>query len=300
VSAPASEPIQSAYSYDALTARMPVVREHSYVVNAKVRPFLFWIGRDDIGAARLTWREASGDRRAFELLIGSDPARAPRRINRWGFIVENLTPEKAEVFGVMKESNEKTIEAAEAQIARERGDAAFKAARTTIAGSQAVSRTYSVQAPAHLTYRELDSLLALIPSEPLRKHTLELPIGTQNGFLVSMDYLMQTSVAPCRTGKGAGARSVSVVPFIYGQTLYDLTLLSCSYEPEFRTKTDVFADVVDGRFQVRNRTTRAETKFRVSYGSWGDLRGLPVRAVFRPRWWMEIELLLDRSAATVR
>jgi hypothetical protein len=83
--------------------------------------------------------------------------------------------------------------------------------------------------------------------------------------------------------------------FIYGHTLYDLTLTSCTYEPAFRTKTDAFADVVEGRFQVRNRTTKSVTKFLVSYGTSAELRGLPVRAVFRPSWWMEIELLLDRS-----
>jgi hypothetical protein len=48
---------------------------------------------------------------------------------------------------------------------------------------------------------------------------------------------------------------------------------------------------------VRNRTTHDETKFRVVYGASGELCGVPVRAVFRPRWWMEVELLLDRPRA---
>jgi hypothetical protein len=66
------------------------------------------------------------------------------------------------------------------------------------------------------------------------------------------------------------------------------------------TKTNVFAHVVEGRFQVKNRTTKSETKFLVSHGTSAELRGLPIRAVFRPGWWMEIELLLDRSAASAR
>jgi hypothetical protein len=32
------------------------------------------------------------------------------------------------------------------------------------------------------------------------------------------------------------------------------------------------------------------------YGTSGELREVPVRAVFRPRWWIEVELVLDRSA----
>jgi hypothetical protein len=267
------------------------------MVNAKVRPLLlFWIGRDNIGDARLTWREASSGHRAFELLIGSDPTRAPRRINRWGFIVEELNPGKAEILGLMKESNEQTIEDAEAQIARQADVSIFKALRTTITGSHAVTGVMTVPAPAHLTYRELDSFLALIPVEPHSIRTLELPSGTQIGFLVAMDSLISASVGPCQGRSGNGSDRVSAVPFVYSQTLYDLSLLSCTYAPSLRTKAGIFADVVEGRFQVRNRTTKDETKFGVSYGTSGALLGLPVRAVFRPRWWMEIELLLDRSA----
>jgi hypothetical protein len=85
---------------------------------------------------------------------------------------------------------------------------------------------------------------------------------------------------------------VSAIPFVYSQTLYDLSLVSCRYAPSVRTQTGIFTDIVEGRFQVRNRTTKYDTKFDVSYGASGVSRGLPVRAVFRPRWWMELELLL--------
>jgi hypothetical protein len=196
----------------------------------------------------------------------------------------------------MKESNEKTIEEAEATIAQEGDISTFKAARTTITGSRAVNGSMTVHAPAHLTYRELDTLLALIPAEPRGLRTLELPSGTQTGFLVAMDSLIRDSVGPCRRASGAGVRNVPVVPYVYKETLYDLSLLSCEYEPELRTKTRTFTDVVDARFQVKNRTSKYETKFRVFYGTSGEFREVPVRAVFRPRWWMEVELVLDQSA----
>jgi hypothetical protein len=57
-------------------------------------------------------------------------------------------------------------------------------------------------------------------------------------------------------------------------------------------KTGSFADVIDGRFRVRNRATQDKTRFRVLYGTSGELRGLPGRVVFRPHWWMEGEMLL--------
>ena len=293
VKVPASEP-ETGWSYDAFNARMPVVRREAYVVNAKVRPLLlFWIGRDNIGDASLTWRENAGGHRAIEFLVGSDPARAPRRINRWGYIVEESGPGKAEVLGLMKESNEQTIADAEAQIAPQTGISAFKVSRTTISGSRALTGVVTIQAPAHFTYRELDSLLAIIPVESRRTRALELPPGTQSGFLLAMEVLLQASAGACQSRARQAARKLAAIPFVYGQTLYDLSLQSCTFASSVVTKTGIFTDVVQGKFQVRNRTTRYETRFDVSFGTSGAWRGLPVRAVFLPRWWMEIELLLD-------
>ena len=67
--------------------------------------------------------------------------------------------------------------------------------------------------------------------------TLELPPGTQKGFLVAMDSLIAASVGPCRSASNAGTRDVSAVPYVYNRTLYDLSLLSCDYEPQLRTET---------------------------------------------------------------
>ena len=287
---------QAGFPNAAVSARVPVVREDLYTVNARVRPLLlFWIGRDDIGQARVTRREASGGRQVFELLIGSDPARAPRQINRWGFIVEDLSPEQAEILGVMKESNEKTMEEAEAQIAQSSSVSTFKAARTTVAGRRAVTGAMTVRAPADLTYRDLDALLALLP-ERTDLRTIELPAGTQRGFLVAMDSLIRASAGPCGSPTGGAAGHVPPVSYLYNATIYDLSLLSCEYEPSFRIRTDTYADVAGGDFQIRNRTTNNKTKFRIFYGTSGEWRDIPVRAVFRPRWWMEIELVLDRPA----
>jgi hypothetical protein len=288
-------PSQSPFSYHALSARLPVVRELSYAVNGRARPLLFWVGRDNIGGARITWRAASDDHRAVELLIGSDPTRAPRRINRWGFILEELNADTAEVLGAMKESSEQTIEEADARTKRQDDDVSvFKAARTVITGSRAVGGSMTVRAPRDLTYHDLDALLALIPAEPPRIRTVGLPPGAQKGFLVAMETLIRQSIGPCSAERGS-ARGVTAVPYVYNQTLYDLSLTSCRYEREMQTTKGTLTGVVDGRFQVRNRTTTNETKFGMSYGTLGELREMPVRAVFRPRWWLEIELVLDPS-----
>lgn len=273
---------------------LPVVRELRYQVNARVRPFLlFWIGRRDVGDARITWREGADGARALELLIGSDPARAPRAVNRWGYIVERSDDGRVDVLGVMTESDEQTIDDAEAEIGKPGQDTtAYKAARSTIADGWSVGGTMTVHAPSTLTYRDLDTLLTLVPVEPPGITAIELPPATHPGFLAAMERLLRDSIAACLSG---GAKAVPGAVYAYKQTVYDLTLTSCDYEPRLTVAERLCHGVMDGRFRLTNRSTAERTSFEVIYGTTGELTGLPVRATFRPRWWMELEMeLLDQ------
>jgi hypothetical protein len=278
--------------------RQPAVTQLDYAVNARIRPLLlFWIGRDEVGGGRITWREDVGSR-AIELVVGSDPARAPRQINRWGFIREEFTAGTTRVLGVMKESNEESLEEAETSIERERsGGSTFKAVRTIVTGSRAVGGTMTIHTSSNLTYRQLDALLALIPAEPSVPRTLELPAGTQPGFLTGMTVLIGESIAPCRGPGRPSTRTIPKVAYVYKQTLYDLSLVSCEYAPELRTKAGSYVQVVKGKFQTRNRTTGNVTPFELAFGTSGPHNGRPVRIAFRPRWWLEFELLLDQRPA---
>lgn len=49
----------------------PVVLEVRYRLKGAVRPLLFWIGNDDVGAARLRWRDDQKSRLGYEFLIHS-------------------------------------------------------------------------------------------------------------------------------------------------------------------------------------------------------------------------------------
>ena len=69
-----------------------VTRERLYQVDARARPFLFWIRKSNIGDGRLTWRRGPDGTIGYELLVGSDPARTPRHINRWGYLREEWAP----------------------------------------------------------------------------------------------------------------------------------------------------------------------------------------------------------------
>jgi hypothetical protein len=273
-----------------------------YVVNGRIRPLLlFWMGRDNIGEARLTRTRDAAGHDTIELLIGSDPARAPRKINRWGYVREQVTSDGAALLGLMRASDEQTLEEAEAAVAREsEGTTLYKAVRTTIRGPQAVSDTMRVETPATYTFRDLEAILESLPDRATTRTTTRLPAGTLPGFLFAMDALLRESADVCARPPASGRPRLRPRPYFYNHTLYDLTLVSCELDDELRTKVGVYPNVVEGRFEIRNRSTREVTRFQITFGSAGALAARPVRAVFRPHWWIELELLLDQAASTPR
>src|SRR5215831_18441297 len=95
---------------------LPLVAEHKYRMLARVRPLLFWISKDNVGGARVRWRGDDNGAFGIELLIGSDPHRAPRQINRWGYIAEDVQGADAHVLGLMKRSEEQSIAEAESRL----------------------------------------------------------------------------------------------------------------------------------------------------------------------------------------
>src|SRR5579862_8843205 len=60
--------------------------EYDYMMTARVRLLFFWAGKDDVGGGYIRRGISADDPRkeVFEVLFGSDPAKAPRAINRWG------------------------------------------------------------------------------------------------------------------------------------------------------------------------------------------------------------------------
>ena len=78
-------------------------------MSGAVRPLLFWISREDVGFARITWRRGGDGLRGYEFLVGTDPARAPRALNRWGYIVEDAQGGDGSVLALMMGSPDTSV-----------------------------------------------------------------------------------------------------------------------------------------------------------------------------------------------
>ena len=169
-----------------------VSREHNYRVDARVRPLLFWIRKSNVGDARITWRTGPDGTVGYELLVGSDPARTPRRINRWGYLREESAPLGGIVFGVMSQSDEQSIEDADTNTSRAAEIVhVFKALHQQVTGSEARVTLSNIQVANDLTYADVGTLLASVPAAPSRSKVVPIGDWTSPGFLTATAALLE-------------------------------------------------------------------------------------------------------------
>jgi hypothetical protein len=278
------------FSHEALDRRAPITSERSYTLNAGVRILLFWVRRDNVGSARLTWRAGRGDHRILEFLVGSDPDRAPRHINRWGFIAEEVRAQTADLLGIMTQSDEQSVDDAKSQTAKSDDRRHYRAIRTTIRDGSASSAVFQLSDERPLTYRDLDTLLQSVPAEQPPRRAVSLPEGTRQGFLFALEELIAGTLDQCRS---ASRQLPAALPYVYNSRFYTLRLRKCDFESHRRIGGRVFSGVIRAELETRNNATGNDTTFRLVYGADGDLKAVPLLIVFRPRWWFEAELVLD-------
>jgi hypothetical protein len=262
---------------------MPVVAEHYYRMLARVRPFLFWISRDNVGGARIQWLGDSEGGRGFELLIGSDPARAPRRINRWGYIVEEVRGSHSRSLGVMTQSREESIEDAKTQLGQEAaGQRVFKVIRAHSEDGKAMAGVSTLNTN-DFTYRDLDSLLSHLDDSSLGTSVkvVDVPAGTRQGFLLALADLIHQP-------------DLKSVPYVYNGRFHLLSRKG-TISVSMRVKGHDVTTLRSARFETENRTTRERTAFDITYGTTGDLAGVPVHILYQPKWWFQVELFLDEA-----
>ena len=255
-------------------------------MTGRIRPLLIWLGPHNVGDARLRWRRSTEGTTQLELLIGTDPERAPRKINRWGYLAETQCGTNAGLIGLMTESDEASLEEAQTRVEVPGATGPpFKVIRSTLAGVEARTEIVSLRPASPVAYRQLDSVLAMLPP-PGPPRAARMEAGVSPGFLDAIAGLLRDSVVHLQmTGRAVPTLRRT---YVYGGRLYDVTLSN---------GTVLFVAGAGGRslqsdFEVRNRSTGEVSRFQITYGSSGDLAEAPLRVVYRPRWWLELELTL--------
>ena len=255
--------------------------EQQYAVTGRVKLLLIWTGRREVGQARFARFESSDGDRALRLVVGTDPERAPMRLNRWGYIDETTCHAETLVTGVMTESNEQSVDRAQVRGNDEARRLPLLAIRSRVSAREAATETSTIIPTRTVTYRDVHEVLTMSPSTR-SSLSVAIPPQAESGFLRAVTSLIQESAAAYRRSPAPPAGIQRL--YVYGGTLYDMTLRRSR-------KTDDTGEL-ESEFEVRNRTTGAITQFQISYATSGSHAGVARRIVYQPRWWLELELLL--------
>lgn len=270
-----------------------------YSLTIRFRPFLVWMTRNDVGGARISWSPSQGSDKWVELLVGSDPDRAPMSVNRWGFISEQTRGDTSLLTGIMTETDEALIDGARSNTAAIARGRAFQVIRSTIRNGDAATSVGRLIVDRDVTYRHYAALLDRFPAagSGAAQHVRLAP-GVETGFLTALRRLVRESVDKWQ-------RERRVVPgslrrdYVYASKRFAVSLESATLVNDAVVDGHAHGPAIDGDFEIRNASTGTTTDFRMMYGLAGLDAEAPLRLVYRPRWWVELELkVVDATDAS--
>jgi hypothetical protein len=271
-------------------------QRHHYRVDGRVRALLFWISKEDVGDAVIS-KKHDPDGVGYALLIGSDPERTPRRINRWGYIAEEIRGDEATVVGLMTQSNEQSAREAEANLRNQGGERTFDVIHASVADGEVRSVLTAVAAPGDYTFHHVDALLDLADRKGVASDTrvIRLPAGARPGFLSALADLMHRQADGWRTTHAVSTGEP--IEFTYHGKLYQLRATQSHATTNVRVGNATADHAIASHFQIKNVLTGDLTDFAVTYAVDGPLAEMPLTASYRPAWWIDIQLTLDDASA---
>jgi hypothetical protein len=291
LAAPApAPPARDVLPHELPGATVPVVQAHRYKMSGRVRALLLWVGRDDVGSGIIRWRGGS-EGQGYELLIGTDPVHAPGRLNKWGYLAEQVQGGECDVVGVISKSGEEGLRDVKAGLAHPPTGRPFDTIRGRVNPHHAFARVTTVEASSSVTYREADTVLSLALSDAAAAvKQIDRPAGARPGFLTSVAEIIRTTVA--RAARGQPSRP-ETLRYVYGDRLYELRLLEATPIAQFVSGGRSYENVVRARFETGLAGTHEGSRFELVYGTAGPLAEIPIVISYQPKWWLQVELTIE-------
>lgn len=283
-----------------------------YEMTARVRLLLFWVTKDDVGGGFI--RHATGltedgmQRETMQVLFGSDPAKCPRAINRWGGGTELLnravdgTPVSSAFFGFMKSSKGASVEAMQHELSSEKDGAKFyfDATVNRVDAARALSRTVPFQSSVDFNLRQYDDAERMVWTrmDASERPVKVLPAASSGcnrtaGFLATMDEMVKLALD--------GVDKPTDRCYVYNGRLHTATLVKTSPVAE-RTVHAAYKDgtlldhtyrnMAEAKFEILDHEKGDKSNFTLLIGKDGELRGVPVQIFYQPNWWFQVQLNL--------
>lgn len=300
-------------------ARNNAVR-FDYTMTARVRLLFFWAGKDDVGGGYIVRGFSKEEPREerIEVLFGSDPAKAPRGINRWGAGTEILwhqekasgTPRTDDIarsafFGFMKSSQGKTAGEMQTELNKEKsgGDHMFTGILSRVSPGHGVSLVEPLASRSDYTLHQYAQAEPLIfeklnsPDRPIREVSDPQGCPRAGEFLQSVAELIDEALRKDKTPVA--------LCYIYDAKVHKLTLVRI--EPVAKLAVHVrgakgetlvdktYDDLIEGEFVSETPGAGRRSEFTIAIGTKDKLRGVPVQIRYQPNWWFQVVLNLRQE-----
>jgi hypothetical protein len=287
--------------------------QYNYIMTCRVRLLLFRAGRDDVGGGYVRIGKASGDERQemIQILFGSDPAKAPLSINRWGAGTEvlrsgdSVQSEASAFFGFMKSSKGQSVLAMKSELSKEKanGDHLFEGIISRVENGRALSTTVPYTSNRDFDLHQFAdaerATLQQLESNPSR-HIRRLDGAARQACPRAGEFLSTT--LQLIDDAVTGHPTPDSLCYIYNARPYKATLLSVHPIEEKKVHVTLrenggafdrtYRQLREAHFEVVNEETGTKSLFDVLLGTEGNLRGAPIQITYDPNWWFQVILNL--------
>ena len=290
--------------------------QYNYEMTARVRLILFWIGKENVGGGYVRRGQIQGEQNAelVQVLFGSDPAKAPKAINRWGAGTEVYTTRATSgkdsstysaFFGFMKSSKGKSVSEMQGELAKEssQSEHLFSAILSRVESGRALSLIVPMRSNVDYNLYQLDEAQSYVfdeflsSSRPLK----EIPSAPQcprnSGFLGTVAELIDAALA--------GQKTPVSLCYVYDAQVHTLSLRSVTplsqltvrnHPPDATDKTatavQTYSNLLEAEFLSESKESGKHSSFTLVLGTTGRLRGIPLQIRYQPNWWFQVVLNL--------
>jgi hypothetical protein len=296
--------------------------EYDYVMTVRVRLLLFWVGKDDVGGGYVRRGISSEDPREemFQVLFGSEPAKTPRAINRWGAGTEAVWHQNAvessfkaddvvssAFLGFMKPSRGKSASEMQGELKKEKeqGTYIFTGIVSRAEPGRVTSLIVPLQSQTDYNLHQYDEaqpiMLSRIAASDRPLKTLQSPASCPRAgqFLGTVSELLDAALD--------GRKAPFSLCYLYDAEEDLLTVERTELLPKLPvqlhgakgvTLLDTeYQNILQLDFLNTNKTTGRKVNFSILVGTQGPLRGIPVQIRYQPNWWFQIVLNLRNLPA---
>lgn len=290
--------------------------QYNYEMTARVRLLVFWAGKENVGGGYVRKGRSSQEQNVelVQVLFGSDPAKAPRAINRWGAGTEVFRPRAVSgdhssaysaFFGFMKSSKGKSVSEMQGELAKEgaQGQHLFSAILSRVDSGRALSLIVPMQSNVDYNLHQLGEAESYVFDEFLSstRPVKEIPSASQcprnAGFLGTVAELIDAALA--------GQKTPVALCYVYDAQVHTLSLRSVSPLSKLTVRTHApnapkdapaaertYSNLLEAEFLSESKDSSKHSNFTLVLGTSGSLRGIPIQIRYQPNWWFQVVLNL--------